>query len=171
MKRRPTITISGPVMVLLLVGAACGGGDSTDDLHDLQVVGIDYELDSVLITNNGGSDVRTEGLWMYQDGEAAEFDIFTVESRSTVRFSLRDVGGADQGGGEVALFAGDAFGDPEAIVDYVAWGSVRHSKDGLATDARLWATDDTVQTGPTAVLILRTAPTGVGSAVWEEAAP
>lgn len=158
-----------PVIVLIAFLAAVAAGcsaDDTGDLGDLQLVGIDYELGSMVITNGGASDVSTEGLWVYQTGDIAEFNIFTIEPRATILFSLRDVGGADASGGEVALFSRDAFSDPEAMVDYVAWGSSGHQKASLASEAGLWGPDESVEVPEGTAAILRADQSAIGADSW-----
>lgn len=153
-------------VVVAMVAGGCSGDDKTGDLQDLQVIGIDYELNSMIITNIGAYDVRTEGLWVYQDGESAEFDIFTVEPRATIRFSLRDVGGADVSGGEVALFSDDSFSDADAIFDYVAWGTNGHDKTLLASEAGLWGPEEFVDVDDDVVVILRADQASIGANTW-----
>lgn len=154
------------IAVLTAIVSGCSGDDVTGNLSDLQVVGIDYELDSMVVTNVGASDVRTEDLWIYQNGDIAEFNIFTVEPRATILFSLRDVGGAETTGGEVALFSGDSFSDPEAMVDYVAWGSSGHEKSPLASEAGLWGPDESVDVPEGTVGILRADQAALGADSW-----
>jgi len=132
----------------------------------LQLVGIDYELDSILLTNNGAEAVRTEGLWVYQNGQSDQFNIFTIDPRSTIRFSVRDVGGTDPRGGEIALFSGDSFSDPDAMLDYVAWGTVGHDKTEIASEATLWGTGESIATNDDTVALLRTDPSTFGEVAW-----
>jgi hypothetical protein len=148
-----------------LLVSACAGSEE-GSLDDLQIVGIDYGLDSILLTNNGTEEVRTEGLWVYQNGQSDQFNIFTIEPRATIRFSVQDVGGTDPRGGEIALFSGDSFSDPEAMLDYVAWGAVGHDKTEVASDAALWGTGESIETADDTVLLLRTDPSGFGEVAW-----
>lgn len=154
-----------PAILISILVSACGGEDGSG-LEDLQIVGIDYELDSILLTNNGADTVRTEGLWVYQDGQSDEFNIFFIEPRATIRFSVRDVGGTSPSGGEIALFSSDSFSDPDAILDYVAWGTVGHDKTELASEAALWGTGESVETENDTILLLRTDPSGIGAVAW-----
>ena len=149
-----------------MAASGCSTEDTTSELNNLQVIGIDYELNSMIITNIGASDVRTEGLWVYQDGESAEFDIFTIEPRATIRFSLREVGGASLSGGEVALFSKDSFSDANAMLDYVAWGETGHDKSALASEAGLWGPDEYVKVDTEVVVILRADQASIGAGSW-----
>lgn len=154
------------IAVLTVVVAGCAGDDRTGDLEDLQLVGIDFELDSMVITNAAAADVSTEGLWVYANGEGSEFNIFTIEPRATILFSLREVAGAEQSGGEVALFSNDSFSDPEAMVDYVAWGSSGHEKASLASEAGLWGPDQSVEVPEGTSVILRADQSAIGADSW-----
>lgn len=154
------------ISVLIAVISGCSGADATGGLGDLQVVGVDYELNSMVITNAGASDVRTEDLWIYQNGDIVEFNIFTIEPRATILFSLRDVGGAEASGGEVALFSGDSFSDPEAMLDYVAWGASGHEKSPLASEAGLWGPDEYVDVPEGTAGILRADQAAIGADSW-----
>lgn len=151
---------------VLTAAGGCSAADTTGDLQDLQVIGIDYELDSMMITNVGASDVRTQDLWLYQNGESTEFDIFVIEPRATIRFSLREVGGASVSGGEVALFSDDAFSDADAMLDYVAWGPNGHATTALASAAGLWGPDEYVEVDEDVVVILRADQASIGADSW-----
>lgn len=154
------------IAVLTALVGGCSTDDEAGDLDDLQIVGIDYELGSMVITNAGASDVSTEGLWVYQTGDVAEFNIFTIEPRATILFSLRDVGGAAVAGGEVALFSDDSFSDPDAMVDYVAWGPSGHEKASLASEAGLWGPDESVEVPEGTAAILRADQSAIGAGSW-----
>jgi hypothetical protein len=119
------------------------------------------------LTNNGADAIRTSGLWMYQDGTASEFQIFTIEPRASIFFSARDVGGVSPTSGEIALFDGGTFSDADAMVDYVAWGGNGHETAAVAVDARLWGEDDTVETTAETVILVKVVTTSTGSIAWE----
>lgn len=162
------LSILTGLMAVGLVAAACGGEDAGESsLQNLQLVSVDFELNSIVITNNGARDVRTEGLWVYQAGEAFEFNIFTIEPRATIRFSVRDLGGVDPSGGEIALFDSSSFASADSMLDYVAWGGSSHDRIAVATEARLWAVEDTVNTAPDTILLIRSNPSANGSLAWD----
>lgn len=50
------------------------------------------------------------------------------------------------GSGEIGLYLSGDFGDPDAIVDYVEWGSTGHTRSAVAIAAGLWPEDQTVVT-------------------------
>lgn len=45
----------------------------------------------------------------------------------------------DRSSGEIGLYSSGKFGDSNAIVDYVEWGSAGHVRTGVAVDAGIWA--------------------------------
>lgn len=158
----------GLVAVAVLVAAACGPRSTEgSDLSDLQLIGVDFELNSIIISNNGTTDVRTEGLWAYRDGQGFEFDIFTIEPRATILFSMREMGEISADGGEIALASSDDFENPNALLDYVAWGSRGFDLTETATEAGLWPEDESVVTDVDTIVLLRTNPTGTGPAAWQ----
>jgi hypothetical protein len=48
------------------------------------------------------------------------------------------------GSGEIGLYASGGFGDPDAIVDYVEWGSTGHVRSDVAIEAGLWPEDQAI---------------------------
>ncbi len=48
------------------------------------------------------------------------------------------------GSGEIGLYEGGDFGDPEAIIDYVEWGSTGHVRSTVAIEAGLWPEDQAI---------------------------
>ena len=48
------------------------------------------------------------------------------------------------GSGEIGLYSSGGFGDPNAIVDYVEWGSTGHVRSNVAIEAGLWPEDQTI---------------------------
>lgn len=149
-----------------LLGACGTDADDGGTLSDLQLVGIDFELNSIILTNEGSDEVLIQGLWRYQNGESSQFDPFIVEPRATILFSVRDIGGVDSSGGEIALFTSDSFSDADAMLDYVVWGTSGHDRIDLATDAALWPDDETVDTEDDTVVILRGDPNSIGPDAW-----
>ncbi len=165
-------------LLILAAAVACLSAGCSDDgaapppddpLFDLQVVGIDFPLNSILLTNVGTDPVRTQGLHLCQDGECMEFNIFTIAPRATILFSVSRVGGVDPAGGELALHRSDAFEDPESVVDYVAWGVPGHQGVQAAAAAQLWNEDDYVPTEGGTIILTRVEPT-IGSDTWQASA-
>ena len=48
------------------------------------------------------------------------------------------------GSGEVGLYTSGDFGDPSAMIDYVAWGSTDHERFPVAVAAGLWPEDEAI---------------------------
>lgn len=153
-------------VALVPIVTGCAPDDELGDLRHLQVIAVDYELGSVLLTNTGASNVRTQGLWLYQDGAFAEFQIFTIAPRAAILFSLREIGGADPAGGEIALFASDSFTDADTMIDYVAWGPSGHDRSALASEAGLWGPGEYVEIESDTVAILRADQANIGAVSW-----
>lgn len=157
------------ITVVALVGCSdeTPSDPATDALlSDLQVVGIDFQLNSILLTNTAADSVRTENLYLCQEGECMAFNIFTIAPRATILFSVREVGGVDPAGGEVVLHASDDFDSPDSVLDYVAWGSPGHT-GATAEDALIWNQADFVPTEPDTIILTKIDPASTGSDVWE----
>lgn len=152
-----------------LVAAGCDPGADPDasPLDDLQLVAVDFELNSMVITNNGSEPVRTEGLWAYRDGESFQFDIFTIEPRASIMFSMRELGEISTQRGEIALAESDSFEEPDSLLQYVAWGDDGFDLLPTATDAGLWPAEEAGETTGDAIFLIRSDPTANGPLAWE----
>lgn len=156
-----------PVVVALsLIAGACGSGDG-ESLDSLQLVGVDFELNSIILTNGGGNDLLTEDVWVYQDGDAYELGLFTIEPRATILFNVRELDGVDAAGGEIALFSSDSFDDEEAVLDYVAWGSNRHRLIEEEVIAGTWSELGPVEVPSDATALIRFDSQFFGPDGWE----
>lgn len=155
---------------LLLVGAgvtACGSDKGpTSELNDLQLTGVDFELNSIIIENNGAQEVLIQDLWIYRDGAVVEVDPFTVEPRSPILFSMRDLGAISTGSGEIALVRSEAAQDPETMLAYVAWGANGFELGEIAAEAGLWPEDVSVETSETTLILQRIDLNGTGPDSW-----
>lgn len=157
------------MLTAALALTACGTSSDPEasPLDDLHLVGIDFELNSMVIENVSEEEVSTQGLWAYRDGESFEFDIFSVEPRSTILFSMRDLGDISTATGELALADSAAFDDPESLLQYVAWGDGPFDLSATATEAGLWPEEGTAETTADAIVLIRTDPTNTGPVAWE----
>lgn len=162
--RSRRVLILGVIFVLLL--GACGPSEE-GGLAELQLIGVDFELNSIIIANNGSTDIRTEGLWAHANDEDLQFDIFTIEPRATVLFNMRELGELDPSGGDISLSEGEHGNDPQTMLQYVAWGDNGFEPSEAATEAGLWPSDDTVMTSETTIVLIRSNPTGNGPETWE----
>ncbi len=158
------------VVVIGLLLMACGDASSTRDespLADLEVTGVDFELNSVLITNIGSETVRTEGLYLCQRDECFEFNIFSIAPRATIIFSVSRAGEMTSEAGNIALFDSDDFTDADSMIDYVAWGSPGQPASATAAEAELWSSADFVETPAGTIILTRIEPGVPGSDAWD----
>jgi hypothetical protein len=63
-----------------------------------------------------------------------------------------------QADGELGLYRGSSFGDPELIVTYVEWGSAGHGRADVAIEAGIWEPDTFLQVPADAFGIQSIAP-------------
>lgn len=156
------------IVTIALAATACGPqAPDASDLSNLQLTGVDFELNSIVIENTGSEPVRTENLWIYRDGDAYQLGIFTVEPRASVLFSMRVLGDISVLGGEIALNEAGVLDDAESMLAYVAWGTDGFELAPVATEAGLWPPDETVSTETDTVVLFRIDPTGSGPVNWE----
>lgn len=154
-------------MVIALAAAACSGEQETSPLEKLELVAIDFELNSIVLENTENTEVRTQGLWAYRDGEQFEFDIFIIEPRATILFSMGQLGEISTSAGELALADSDTF-DSDSLLEYVAWGDGELQLSTAATEAGLWPPDEgTVDVPPDSLILIRVDPTGTGPLAWQ----
>ncbi len=80
------------------------------------------------------------------------------------------VGSFDPDGGEVGLYSSNSFGDANAILSYVEWGSTGHGRSSVAVAAGIWSTGDFVPVlgSLTGAIIVIDAAAPAGAANWEE---
>ena len=50
----------------------------------------------------------------------------------------RPLGTVSSSDGELGLYRSSSFNSPDAIVDYVEWGSSNHARSGVAVAAGIW---------------------------------
>lgn len=152
---------------MLAMVTACGtGASSTSDIEDLQLIGVDFELNSIILENQGAQDVVTEDLWIYRDGQTVQLDIFSIEPRSPILFSMRELGDISTSSGEVALATSDDTTDPDALLAYVAWGNDGFALAPVATEANLWPAGAVVETSGDTLILQRIDLTGTGPETW-----
>lgn len=146
---------------------SCGPEEGrTSDIDDLQLVGVDFQLNSIIIENQGAQNVLTESLWIYRDGERIQLDIFSIEPRSPILFSMRELGDISNSSGEVALARSADTTDPDALLAYVAWGSDGFELAPVATKAGLWPEEAVVETSSDTLILQRVDLTGTGPETW-----
>ena len=68
------------------------------------------------------------------------------------------LGNLERADGELGLYKGSNFADPELIVTYVEWGSAGHGRADVAIEAGIWEPDTFIQVPADAFGIQSTAP-------------
>ncbi len=115
---------------------------STADLAITEVVFGDH----FTITNLGDAPVDVDGLWVCNRPAYAPLS-GVIEPGESVELSPSEIN-LPEGGGEVALYSSNSFGDSSALLDYVSWGS-GGGRATEAADAGLWPAGEAVAvTGP-----------------------
>ncbi len=115
------------------------------------------DLSQVIVQNIGDGSGSLAGYWLCQRPAYYEFpdvelqpgdlaavavtgrdDIFGPPSFAIAIEGVAAIGRLDPAGGEVGLYLGRDFGNPDAIVSYVEWGSSGHGRSGTAVGAQIW---------------------------------
>jgi hypothetical protein len=154
------------MVAISLMAGACGSGEG-ESLDSLQLVGVDFELNSIMLTNGGANDLLTEDVWVYHDGDAYELGLFTIEPRATILFNVRELDRLETSGGEIALFSSDSFDDEEAVLDYVAWGSSGHRLIENQVIGGTWSELGSVEVPSDATALIRFDSQFFGPDGWE----
>ncbi|MEE8332173.1 MAG: hypothetical protein V3R84_10430 [Acidimicrobiia bacterium] len=148
----------GVFMVVAMAAAACGDSgeesagaqepDSTNaataqgSVADLAITEIVFG-DHVTITNLGDAAVSVDGLWLCNRPGYTELPTAAIAAGSSLDIPADALGSLPGGGGEVALYTSNSFGDSSAMLDYVAWGS-GGGRASVAEEAGLWPAGDSV---------------------------
>ncbi len=123
-------------------------------LVDLQVSVVEFGADGyVEIVNNGDTDVDLNDIWLCQRPAYVDLgtvvDGGTIAAGAAVRIPADSLGGLDASAGEAALYQGNSFGSPDAIMSYVQWGQGGQGRADVAVEAGLWpSVDDAVTPDP-----------------------
>ena len=75
------------------------------------------------------------------------------------------------GSGEIGLYSSGGFGDPDAIIDYVEWGSTGHTRSSVAIQAGLWTEGDAVVTDASATGLTAGDRSEPGPQGWSPTSP
>ncbi len=155
------------IAVLALVAAACGDSDDSGDepatqdtaapetaapepdvtdaavasgtAADLAITAVVFD-DHVTITNLGSDPVSVDGLWICNRPNYMQLPTAVIAPGESIEISDFAL---PAGGGEVALYTSNSFGDSAAIVDYVGWGS-GGGRSSVAASAGIWPAGETV---------------------------
>lgn len=170
------ITFLAMAIAFALVMSACGDDSAADSdsasasdvVSDpgLQLLAVDFTLDSAAILNTSNEDISTAGFWLCSEGEYFALDPQPIAARSTILFQLDDLGELDPSDGELALYSSDAFGDADAIQSYVEWGSTGHQRSELAASAGIWVPGEFVATDGPSTLLTNIDPTSFDIVNW-----
>lgn len=118
----------------------------------------------VAISNVGSADGVLSEVWLCQRPAYYEIPEISVGSGQTVWVATGDGGdlnpppevvqvfGAEGGfgsfnaaSGEIGLYTSTSFGDPNAILSYVEWGSSDHGRSSVAVEAGIWGEGEFVE--------------------------
>lgn len=157
-------TLFALLLSLALIGAACGSnGDSTSTLAtessagstgelslagDLQVTSVDFATGVAVVTNLGTGNFDLKGHWICNRPAYAELPGDVLQPGEFVEVSLD---GFSPDAGEVAVYSSDRFGDKEALLAYVGWGS-GGGRQSIAVEAGIWSGEPVAPGGNEIVL-------------------
>lgn len=135
------------------------------------------------IANIGLGSGKLGGFWLCQRPSYYEIPPVRLEPGEVVAIALggdvpdqigiaavfdagRELGRVVRRDGEVGLYKAPAFGDKDAIVDYVEWGSSGHGRSAVAVAAGIWVEDGFVPVPPEAQSIAVLSPPATGPDQW-----
>lgn len=138
----------------------------------------------IAITNIGNAPAALDGYWLCRRPAYEQLPALTLEPGGTVAIGLGDdpppdlvefaeiielgnaLGPLDKDGGEIGLYTAATFDNPNAMVDYVEWGSAGHGRSDVAVAAGIWVEGDFVELPPEATSMSSSGAGGVGAADW-----
>lgn len=98
--------------------------------------------DQVELTNTGDVTLSIGSYWLCNFPAYIQVNNLTVVcgSLSLAPGEVVVVSGwnVDPADGELGLYVTSVFGNPNAIIDYVEWGSGNHARSGVADEAGIW---------------------------------
>lgn len=121
------------------------------ELATVQVSMVEFEGSGfVRLANNGDGDADLTGHWMVQQGKAVDLGVLAesvIPAGGSIDLPAEGIGGVSADGGEIALFGGTDWDNPDALVAYVQWGS-GGSHESVAVAAGLWPEGASVEPDP-----------------------
>ncbi len=138
----------------------------------------------ITITNIGNAPAALEGHWLCRRPAYVQLPSLTLEPGGTVAVGLGDdpppdlveyaeivelgnaLGPLTKDSGEIGLYNGAAFDNPNDMVDYVEWGSAGHGRSDVAVAAGIWVEGDFVDLPPEATSMSSSGAGGPGAADW-----
>jgi len=140
-------------------------------------------LGQVVVRNVGSEAASLAGYWLcqrpsyfefpdvvLQPGESAAIsvggEIFVPPEGAIVIDAIAAIGPFDPASGEVGLYLGSEFGNPESILSYVEWGSSGHGRSETAVSAQIWPDGGFVPTTADSGAILATTIPATDPSQW-----
>jgi len=160
------------LLVFALVAAACSGsGDdvatTTPDVTSSTMVtgNARFVIGSVVFGESGTIEIGNlgpdagdlTGFWVAIHPYYLEIPSTIIAPGKAIIVSIAE--GADpelvipaagllpalkNGSGEIGLYSSGGFGDPDAMVDYVEWGTTGHIRSNVAIEAGLWPEEQAI---------------------------
>lgn len=142
------------------------------------------EAGFIQITNIGNGVGDPGGHWLCQRPVYFELpsielapgqSVWVAADRNDLQFVGNVAGVVNAGGrmgslavasGEIALYRSNDFGSPDAIVDYVEWGTAGHGRSSVAVAAGMWPSGGFVETPEGTIAIAAAVPNANDPAEW-----
>ena len=122
--------------------AADGAAQATHS--DIAITRVDFDADSVTVTNLSSGPVSLDDIWLCQRPTYSELG-GVLEAGASMEFG--GIGGLNADSGEAGLYIGRSFDSSDAIVSYVEWGESGHGRSSTASDGGVWPGGDFVDAG------------------------
>lgn len=137
-----------------------------------------------LITNVGSTPADLEDMWVVSSTGVAPLEPVTVPPGRSAALVLGGeeppqfvgivaiidlataLGPVATSSGELGLFAAEAFTNPDAVVDYVAWGTGPHLNGAAAVAAGIWGSGSSVELPAEALSMASPGTLGAGVEDW-----
>ncbi len=129
----------------------------------LVIAEIDFAGDRIVLRNPGDAPYDLAGHWLCNRPAYAPLPAEVLAPGATIEIAASSVG-LSPGGGELGVYTDSDFGNPDAMVRYVAWGAPGRGRQDTAAAAGLWGADDFVANDRAAMVSTGDDP--VGSADW-----
>jgi hypothetical protein len=147
---------------------------NTTFIYSQLIINEIYPADnSVEIKNIGNQSENINFYWLcnFPDyanvGSLAPYcGVSTIEPGEIKAFNFEGIESQD---GELGLYNAQDFGNPNAMVSYVQWGSSGHEREVVATQANLWTQGDFIPTFPL-TWSLEYSGSGLSSSDWQAVA-
>lgn len=190
-----SVTPQTTTTVQTTITTEADGSDASDDEAPAASDGAEFvlwnvslgSLSQVIVQNIGSEPASLAGYWLCQRPSYYEFpdvtvppgelaavavtgrdEIFGPPSFAIAIEGIAEIGPFDPASGEVGLYLGNDFGNPEAIVSYVEWGSSGHGRSETAVSAQIWPDGGFVETSDETGAISATVLPPTDPAHWSD---